>query len=289
MDIESISNIIRTKRKEKNLTQEELASRLKVTEKAISRWETGRGTPDISLLIPLSNELDISVSEILNGKEDDKVNNNIEEIINYIGVSKKKKSKLPLIITIILSIIILFLYLYYLKCEYSSLHIPYYNEFIINLFFIGSVIGLNSFISNYYFDKVEDKNKLKIIAHTISLVIYLIMLFNLTLLARPDFNETRYNLIPFKTIMHYFTTKMNINIFITNIFGNLFIFMPIEYYIIKVLKVKKLNTLIIINLILAIGIEVMQHITKTGILDIDDIILNLIGMFIVYLITKEKE
>ena len=72
MDLNKISNLIKTKRKEKGLTQEELAQKLFVTEKAISRWETGRGTPDISLLVPLSEVLEVSVSEILKGKEDKK-------------------------------------------------------------------------------------------------------------------------------------------------------------------------------------------------------------------------
>ena len=91
MDIEKISNLIKTKRKEKCLTQEELANKINVTEKAISRWETGRGTPDISLLVPLSKELDISVSEILNGKEDKEEDKNIKEIVDYIDRSKIKK------------------------------------------------------------------------------------------------------------------------------------------------------------------------------------------------------
>ena len=56
MDLNKISNFIKEKRKELGITQEELAEKLFVTEKAISRWETGRGTPDISLLIPLSEE-----------------------------------------------------------------------------------------------------------------------------------------------------------------------------------------------------------------------------------------
>ena len=69
MDLNKISNFIKAKRKELGITQDELAEKLFVTEKAISRWETDRGTPDISLLIPLSKELDISVSELLNEKE----------------------------------------------------------------------------------------------------------------------------------------------------------------------------------------------------------------------------
>lgn len=47
MDLNKISNFIKQKRKELGITQDELAEKLFVTEKTISRWETGRGTPDI--------------------------------------------------------------------------------------------------------------------------------------------------------------------------------------------------------------------------------------------------
>ena len=82
MDLNKISNFIKTKRKDLGITQDELAEKLFVTEKAISRWETGRGTPDISLLLPLSKELNIDVSELLNGekgtkKDIDIVKNNV--------------------------------------------------------------------------------------------------------------------------------------------------------------------------------------------------------------------
>ena len=68
MDLNKISTFIRTRRKELGMTQQELALKLFVTEKAVSRWETGRGTPDISLLIPLSKELNVDISEILSGE-----------------------------------------------------------------------------------------------------------------------------------------------------------------------------------------------------------------------------
>ena len=55
-------------RKEKNLTQKELAQSLDVTDKAISKWERGLSCPDISLLIPLAKVLDVSTSELLNGE-----------------------------------------------------------------------------------------------------------------------------------------------------------------------------------------------------------------------------
>ena len=60
---------ISTLRKEKELTQAQLAEKLNVTDKAISRWETGKGMPDSSLLVPLANILGITVNELLTGEK----------------------------------------------------------------------------------------------------------------------------------------------------------------------------------------------------------------------------
>lgn len=59
--------IIRKLREKKKMTQEELAEKLFVSSKAVSKWETGNGFPDISLLEPLAKALDISVIELLSG------------------------------------------------------------------------------------------------------------------------------------------------------------------------------------------------------------------------------
>lgn len=56
-------------REAKGLTQEELAERIHVSAKAVSKWETGKGFPDISLLEPLAKVLDISVIELLAGQD----------------------------------------------------------------------------------------------------------------------------------------------------------------------------------------------------------------------------
>ena len=61
--------VIRRLRERKNLTQEELAARIFVSGKAVSKWELGRGYPDISLLEPLARALDISVIELLSGED----------------------------------------------------------------------------------------------------------------------------------------------------------------------------------------------------------------------------
>ena len=67
MDKYVTGEVIRKLRERKRLTQEELAERIFVSGKAVSKWETGRGYPDISLMEPLAKALDISVIELLSG------------------------------------------------------------------------------------------------------------------------------------------------------------------------------------------------------------------------------
>lgn len=61
--------VIRKLRETKKMTQEELAEKLYVSSKAVSKWETGQGFPDISLLEPLAKALGISVIELLSGED----------------------------------------------------------------------------------------------------------------------------------------------------------------------------------------------------------------------------
>lgn len=63
------TSIIKTIREAKGMTQAELADIIGVTSKAVSKWETGNGLPDISLLKPLASALDTSVIELLDGKQ----------------------------------------------------------------------------------------------------------------------------------------------------------------------------------------------------------------------------
>ena len=68
MDYKAIGLFIKNRRIKANLTQRELANMLGVTDKAVSKWERGNGCPDVSILESLSNVLDVSILEILNGK-----------------------------------------------------------------------------------------------------------------------------------------------------------------------------------------------------------------------------
>lgn len=69
MDRYVTGTVIRRLRERKKMTQEELAEKLFVSGKAISKWETGHGFPDVSLLEPLAKALDISVIELLSGED----------------------------------------------------------------------------------------------------------------------------------------------------------------------------------------------------------------------------
>lgn len=74
MDNKKIGIFISTIRKSKTMTQQELADKLGVTNKAISKWETGEGYPEITIIPELAKELGISIDELLTGKRSDSDN-----------------------------------------------------------------------------------------------------------------------------------------------------------------------------------------------------------------------
>ena len=88
MDNIQIGRLIYDKRKELGLTQAELADRLKITNKAVSKWENGDGMPDVNLLAPLASELGLTVDELLNGEEKvstDENQNSTEKADEYVS------------------------------------------------------------------------------------------------------------------------------------------------------------------------------------------------------------
>lgn len=289
MDLNKISNFIKTKRKELGITQDELAEKLFVTEKAISRWETGRGTPDISLLLPLSKELNIDVSELLNGEENKKNKNDVEQLIEYNEITKANKYNFQFKLTIFFYVLSILAFLFYLRFEYDpNIEVNYFIRLlIIAVASIFVIIG-NKIYSNNYVEKIEDKKKVSKLSHVIVFIYYVILLFNMVVFARYNSIDS-YNLVPFKSIIDIFKNGTTYSIII-NIFGNLLVFMPLEYFLIELFKVKKLH----INFILSFGIilliELFQYVFKVGVLDIDDLILCTFGMMIFYIIyTKIKK
>ena len=96
MDTIKIGLFIKSLRKEKSLTQREVAEQLNVSEKTISKWETGKGFPDISLTLPLCKLFDISMNELLSGERLDEkqyieqAEENIVSLVNDRTPPRKK-------------------------------------------------------------------------------------------------------------------------------------------------------------------------------------------------------
>ena len=93
MNQEKIGKFIAKMRKEKKLTQQELAEKLGVSDRTIGNWENGRNMPDLSLFKPLCEELNISINDLLSGEKlkKEKYQEKFEEnVINTIDYSNKK-------------------------------------------------------------------------------------------------------------------------------------------------------------------------------------------------------
>jgi transcriptional regulator with XRE-family HTH domain len=81
-------SIIKKYREKKNMTQQKLADLLNVSDKAVSKWETGKGYPDITLIEPLAKALGLSVVELLSGNDitnSNRSTTNVDQtrLINY--------------------------------------------------------------------------------------------------------------------------------------------------------------------------------------------------------------
>lgn len=104
MNPEKFGAFVALCRKEKNMTQLELAQELKVTDKAVSRWERGKGFPDISLLVPLAEALDITVLELMNSERREKrmedfSEENIKDMVIHVAAIEKKNQRDDRLIT----------------------------------------------------------------------------------------------------------------------------------------------------------------------------------------------
>ncbi len=111
MDLEKIGKFIAELRKAKNITQQELAEKLGVTDRTVGNWENGRNMPDLSLFKPLCQELNISLNDLMSGEiiqEKDYQEKFEENVTNTLVYSNKKITKYSQIISLILIVFGLF-------------------------------------------------------------------------------------------------------------------------------------------------------------------------------------
>ena len=98
MDQKKIGSFLRELRTEKGLTQEQLAEKLNVSGRTVSRWENGNNMPDLSIIVELADFYDIDIRELLNGERKSEIMNEdlketLEAVAQYSDAEKKKLTK----------------------------------------------------------------------------------------------------------------------------------------------------------------------------------------------------
>ena len=170
MNQEKIGKFIAMRRKEKNMTQSELAEKLGVTDKSIGNWENGRNMPDLSLFKPLCNELDITINELLSGeglKKEEYQEKFEENIINTIDYSTKKITLIRKnlgIVLLILGILISFTAMTMFASESS------WGSIYSVIGAIISLIGVSKLTKNY-------KHSKRLLICSIYFIFFLVSLF----------------------------------------------------------------------------------------------------------------
>lgn len=290
MEKEKIGKYIRKKRIEKGMTQQQLAEKIQVTEKAVSRWETGRGVPDISLLEPLAEELHVSVTELLNGEErvqeeavhDTKAHMadiDITNVIEYVQENRKEKYNTGFKIGIWCLVVSLVLFLLYLREAYRFQ--GNYFGTMIRMTVISGIFLLGEMVlERCYLEKLEERRKRKKAVLAVLFIYYAVMLMNLTFLERTQ-TVTDYNIVPFRTIGTVLLSG-NVYAIMINIFGNFFIFMPLQFFLIELFEIRKIKQNFLVCFTITFVIEIVQYIFKVGMLDVDDILLCVAGMMSFY-------
>ena len=153
MNQEKIGKFIAKCRKDKKMTQSDLAEKLGVTDKSIGNWENGRNMPDLSLFKPLCDELGITINELLSGErlKNEEYQEKFEEnIINTIDYSTKKinviRNNLGLVL-LILGILISFTAMTMFASESS------WGSIYSVLGAVISLIGVSKLTKNYKYSK----------------------------------------------------------------------------------------------------------------------------------------
>lgn len=176
MNQQKIGKFIQERRKEKELTQAQLAEKLGVSNRTISKWENGNSLPDYSMFNDLCSELDISINELLSGEKlteenyQEKFENNFVNTIEYNNKMRNKKIR-KLIFILMFIVVVYLLYKWFVLWYYGPHNDIYddqfpYNDNISYLDISGNGLANKKFDSNWFniyvpegFNLVTDKAK----------------------------------------------------------------------------------------------------------------------------------
>lgn len=171
MNQEKIGKFIKDKRLELKMTQKNLADKLGISDRAISKWENGRGVPDVSLLSDLSKVLDVTINDLLSGevvKKEEYQQKFEENIMNTIDTKIKKENKILKLVLYCIFTLVFLLVMYvsiesiYMKSTINSYPLiqKNYSDDIHandNMYFERTVYSYGFYVKYFYKSKNTDK------------------------------------------------------------------------------------------------------------------------------------
>ena len=175
MNQEKIGKFISKCRKNKNLTQQELAEKLSVSDRTVGNWENGRNMPDLSLFKPLCDELDISINDLMSGEriKKEQYQEKLEENIVNLTVGNKKifNKKLKIFSSLLAFLLIIFIVVVYIY-NFYELDVRYdgrlmkcsFNDNILTYKIIG-----NSVLNTKYVERMINGEKYMFFHSTINI------------------------------------------------------------------------------------------------------------------------
>ncbi len=163
MEQEKIGKFIQTLRKDKNLTQAELAEKLNITDRAVSKWERGKSMPDSSLMLDLCKILDISVNELLMGEkikdEEIKQISDINLVKSLTVVEKnKKKYRIITMLTVALLLCILIFFCCYIYVWNGVIHLGYNEQLLVSYVENGKLVLMDMRGNNYPSEEIVQRD-----------------------------------------------------------------------------------------------------------------------------------
>lgn len=146
MDLLKIGNFIATRRKEKSLTQAQLAELLHVTDRAVSKWECGRSMPDSSIMLALCELLEINVNELLTGEKLEMKEYDKQAEDNLLEMTKQKEESDKRLLRLEVAIGISMTLLFFILLGLGIFIIQYTKEELLWLGIVLMVLGTVLFL-----------------------------------------------------------------------------------------------------------------------------------------------
>ena len=168
MEQEKIGKYIAFLRKQKNMTQKELAKQLGISDRAVSKWERGICLMDMSLLKPLSEILEVNIIDILSGEkvEENKMNEKYEESIMNLNKLNEMKSKSFGVYGMLIVFVFIVIYRFWNDMEFNDV--------------VGMLCMFNAFkfAHKYRLDKEKRNVVISLISFIVCLFLIVIFILN---------------------------------------------------------------------------------------------------------------